>query len=105
MSFARKYDQITGRGAEVIGITVDTPEQNQAMIEKLLLPYSIVSDPEGDDVIKRYGVWDEKGRIAQPSIVVVSPDGTIRWFYTGRDFADRPLDAELFAALDAARGG
>ncbi len=105
MSFARKYDQITGRGAEIIGITVDTPEQNQAMIEKLLLPYSIVSDPEGDDVIKRYGVWDEKGRIAQPSIVVVGRDGTILWSYTGRDFADRPLDAKLFAALDAARGG
>ncbi|MCC6175663.1 MAG: redoxin domain-containing protein [Chloroflexi bacterium] len=105
VSFARKYDQITGRGAEIIGITVDTPEQNQAMIGKLLLPYSIVSDPEGDDVIKRYGVWDEKGRIAQPSIVVVGQDGTIRWSYTGRDFADRPLDAELFAALDAARGG
>lgn len=104
MSLARKYDQITSRGAEIVGITVDTPEQNRAMIEKLLLPFSILSDPEGDDVIKRYGVWDADGRIAVPSLVVVGRDGRIRWRYKGRDFADRPLDEELFAALDEARG-
>jgi peroxiredoxin len=105
VSFARKYDQITGRGADIVGITVDAPDQNRAMIEKLLLPYSILSDSEGDDVIKRYGVWDATGRIAVPSITIVGQDGTIRWLYKGRDFADRPLDEELFAALNDARGG
>jgi peroxiredoxin len=105
VSLARKYDQVTSRGAEIVGITVDTPEQNRAMIAKLLLPFAILSDPEGDDVIKRYDVWDTDGRIAVPSLVVVGPDWRIRWRYKGRDFADRPLDDELFAALDEARGG
>jgi peroxiredoxin len=84
---------------------VDSPEQNRAMIDKLVLPFRIVSDPEGDLVIKRYGVWDEQGRVAVPSIVAVGRDGKIRWLYEGKDFADRPLDSELFAALGDGQGG
>jgi hypothetical protein len=38
-------------------------------------------------------------REAHP-VVAVGRDGSIRWFYTGKDFADRPLDAELFQALE-----
>ncbi len=80
---------------------VDSPEQNRAMIEKLLLPFRILSDPDGDLAIKRYGIWDEQGRIAVPSIVAVGQDGPVRWVYTGKDFADRPLEAELFGALES----
>jgi peroxiredoxin len=80
---------------------VDSPEQNRSIIHKLLLPFRILSDPEGDLAIKRYGLWDEQGRISIPSIIAVGQDGNIRWFYKGRDFADRPLDAELFAALES----
>ena len=107
MSYARKYDQFQQRQAEVVGICVDTPEQNRAMIDKLILPFKILSDPEGDQVIKRYGLWDAEGRIAVPSIVAVGTDDAIRFFYKGQDFADRPGDDELFAALDgdAAGGG
>jgi hypothetical protein len=32
--------------------------------------------------------------------MVVGADGIIRWFYSGSDFADRPADEELLAALD-----
>jgi peroxiredoxin len=73
------------------------------MIDKLMLPFSLLSDPDGDRAIKRYGVWDEKGRIAVPSIVVVGSDGIIRWSYSGSDFADRPADEDLLAALHDTR--
>lgn len=99
MSYARKYEELEKRGAEITAITVDTPEQNAAMIEKLLLPFHILSDPDGERAIKPYGVWNEQGRIAVPSIVAVAKDRTIQYFYKGQDFADRPGDAELFEAL------
>lgn len=89
----------------MVGISVDAPEQNRAMIDKLILPYTLLSDPEGDDVIKAYGLWDADGRVAVPSIVAVGRDGKVRWFYKGRDFADRPMDDELFAALGDGQGG
>ncbi len=106
MSYARKYDQFRERRCEVMGICVDSPEQNRAMIDKLLPPFKLLSDPEGDDVIKAYGLWDAEGRIAVPAIVAAGRDGRIRYAYTGRDFADRPGDEELLRAVDdGATGG
>ena len=99
MSYARKYNEFQNRGTEITAISVDAPEQNKAMIEKLILPFHILSDPEGERVIKPYGVWNEQGRIAIPSIVVVAKDRLIRYLYKGQDFADRPGDEELFAAI------
>ena len=101
MSFARRYDRFQNRGAEITAICVDSPEQNRAMIDKLLLPSRILSDPEGELAIKRYGVWNEQGRIAIPAVVVVGRDQRIRYQYAGQDFADRPGDDEIFRALDA----
>jgi peroxiredoxin len=99
VSYARKYDEFQKRGAEITAISVDTPEQNKAMIEKLVLPFHLLSDPEGDRAIKSYGVWNEQGRIAIPSIVVVAKDHTVRYVYKGQDFADRPGDTEVLDAL------
>ena len=99
MSYARKYSQFQERGAEVTAICVDTPEQNKVMIDKLLLPFHILSDPEGERAIKPYGVWNEQGRIAIPAVVAVAKDRTIRCLYKGQDFADRPGDEELLNAL------
>ncbi len=90
MSYARKYNEFHNRGVEITAVSVDTPEQNKAMIEKLLLPFHMLSDPDGDRAIKPYGVWNEHGRIAIPSLFVVGQDRVIRYVYTGQDFADRP---------------
>jgi peroxiredoxin len=100
VSFARKYDQFQNRGAEITAICVDSPEQNRAMIDKLLLPFRILIDPEGELAIKRYGVWNEQGRIAIPAVVVVGRDRRVRYQYAGQDFADRPGDDEIFRALE-----
>ena len=100
MSFARKYAEFQTRGAAITAICVDSPDQNRAMIDKLLLPFSILSDPEGELAIKRYGVWNEQGRIAIPAVVVVGRDRRIRYQYAGQDFADRPGDDEIFRAVD-----
>jgi peroxiredoxin len=84
------------------GISVDPIENNRAMVEKLLLPFPLLSDPDGR-VIKEWDVWnDNDGGIAKPSIFAIRSDGSIGWAYVGRDFADRPTDDELFNSL---RGG
>jgi peroxiredoxin len=84
------------------GISVDPIANNVAMVDKLLLPFPLLSDPDGR-VIKEWGVWtDGEGGIAKPSIFAIKSDGSIAWEYVGGDYADRPTDDELFNSL---RGG
>ena len=69
------------------------------MVEKLDLPFPLLSDPEGE-LAKRCGLWNDKEGVAVPAIVVLDRGGAIRYLYAGNDFADRPGDAEVFGALD-----
>jgi hypothetical protein len=73
------------------------------MVGKLLLPFPLLSDPRGE-LIRSFGLWDEEEGVAKPSILVVDRSGEIRYLYTGGDFADRPGDEEVFAALDGLDG-
>ncbi len=101
-SYARNWDRFVKEGVTLAGISVDPIENNRAMVEKLLLPFPLLSDPEGR-VIREWAVWnDNDGGIAKPSIFAIREDGSIGWAYVGRDFADRPTDDELFNSL---RGG
>jgi peroxiredoxin Q/BCP len=101
-SYARDWERFVNRGVTIAGISVDPVENNAAMVEKLLLPFPLLSDPDGR-VIKEWGVWSEAdGGIAKPSIFAVRKDGSLGWRYVGQDYADRPTDDELF---DSVRGG
>lgn len=99
MSYARKYEEFERRGAQVVGISVDPPDHSAGLVEKLSLPFPLLSDPQGA-LIKRYGLWNEKDRVSVPAIVVVDRTGRIVWLYAGHDFSDRPGDDNLFSALD-----
>jgi hypothetical protein len=74
------------------------------MVEKLILPFPLLSDPEGA-LIQFFGVWNDEEHIAVPTIAVVDQAGRIVYFYSGRDFADRPGDAPIFEALDTVGHG
>jgi hypothetical protein len=87
-----------------VGISVDTVADNAAMVDKLLLPFPLLSDAHGA-LIQRVGVWNAEERIAVPTIAVVDQAGTIVYFYSGHDFADRPGDAPIFEALDGMERG
>ncbi|TMF78007.1 MAG: peroxiredoxin family protein [Chloroflexi bacterium] len=98
-SYARNWDHFVREGVGMAGISVDLIANNHAMVEKLLLPFHLLSDPEGR-VIKEWSVWtDAGGGIARPAIFAIRRDGTIGWRYVGRDFADRPTDDELFNSI------
>lgn len=87
----------------LVGISVDSPAENAAMIEKLRLPFPLLSDPDAA-AIAAWDVYDPvggtHGPIARPAIFVVGRDLSIGYDYVGRDFADRPPNADLYAAMD-----
>jgi peroxiredoxin len=101
-SYARSWDRFETEGVSLVAISVDPVENNRGMVDKLLLPFPLLSDPDAH-VIKEWGVWNENdGGVAKPAIFAIRRDGSIAWKYVGRDYADRPTDDELFNAL---RGG
>lgn len=97
---ARSYEEYLQRGATIAGVVIDSPGQNAAMVEKLALPFLILSDPDGETMIKPLGVWDEKGKMGKPAILVLTSDGQEAFRYVGADFMDRPVEDDILAALD-----
>ncbi|MBJ7601327.1 MAG: hypothetical protein DLM67_15730 [Candidatus Nephthysia bennettiae] len=102
-SYARNWERFERAGLQVAAICVDTVEQNRAMVDKLLLPFPVLSDPDAV-VIEAWGVLNaaEKG-IAKPALFLVLPDWSLAFRYVGEDFTDRPPDEELFAGAAAWR--
>ena len=81
-AFAGAYKQFEAKGVEVVGISRDSAASHLKFAEKYSLPFIILSDPELE-VIKVYGVWQEKKMYGKTTMGVVrttfiiSPDGII----------------------------
>jgi len=97
-TYAREIEEFETRGVQVAGISVDPPSNNAGMVGKLQLPFPLLSDPEGE-LARHFGLWDADEGLAVPSVIVVDQSGEVRYLYKGSDFADRPTDDEVFAAL------
>ncbi len=68
--FADIYPQIRERGAAVLGVSKDSVASHKKFEEKCALPFTLLSDPELE-VIKAYGVWQEKKNYGKISMGVV----------------------------------
>lgn len=98
---AKRHDEFLERGGRLFGLSADTPAQNAALIEKLALPFPVLSDPDRDRAITPLGFADEDDprQIARPGVVIVAPAGEIAHRHEGRDYADRPDEDALLEAL------
>ena len=70
------------------------------MVEKLDLPFHLLSDPRGE-LIKHCDLWNQEEGASEPAIVALDKSGTIQYLYSGgTDFADRPQEESLLYILD-----
>jgi hypothetical protein len=75
------------------------------MVEKLDLPFPLLSDPRGE-LIKRCGLWNEEEGVSEPAIVALNKSGMVQYLYSGgTDFADRPQEESLLYILDKVGSG
>ena len=98
MNLVEHYPEISKSDTEILAISVDPAERNRALAAKLKLPFHVLSD-EDSGVMRRYGVYDEKNKIAFPSIFLVSKSGATEFIRAARDYADRLLISEVSSAL------
>jgi peroxiredoxin len=80
------YQEVRGefesRGVQLLGISVDGAFCHRAFRDQLNLTIPLLADfhPKGE-VAQAYGVWTADYGVAGRALVMVGPDGVVRWSY------------------------
>jgi hypothetical protein len=84
-----------------VAVSVDSPGRNEAHRRRWHLPFAIVSDPGGEQLLQPLDLWNpnERGGIGWPAVLLFTPDGQEVFRARSRDFADRADDDDLFEAV------
>jgi peroxiredoxin len=92
----REFEQ---RGVQVLGISVDGAFCHKAFQKHLSLTMPLLADfhPKGE-VAKAYGIWSEDFGQSGRGLVLVGPDGTVKWSYLSPPL-EVPSPNLVFAAL------
>lgn len=119
------HDAITARGAHLVAVSPQIPDESLTLAEKQELAFDVLSDL-GSETAKQYGlafdlpdelaaVYDEFGFDLQhvngghartlplPACYVIDRDGIIRWAFADTDYTKRAEPADILAALDSLR--
>ncbi|WP_328878735.1 peroxiredoxin-like family protein [Streptomyces sp. NBC_00299] len=114
---------ITARGAHLVAVSPQIPDESLTLTEKHDLAFDVLSDL-GSDTAKQYGlafdlpddlaaVYDKLGFDLQrtngghprtlplPATYVIDRTGTIRWAFVDTDYTRRAEPSDILAALDA----
>ena len=82
-AFSEMKAQFEAAGAEVIGVSKDSPNSHDKFKAKYDLTISLASD-EGGEMLERYGVWVEKSMYGRKymgidrATFLVGPDGKVK---------------------------
>jgi hypothetical protein len=103
VKLATQYDRIHQAGAELAAVSIDDDIRQAGMSERWGFTHTrFFSDPGGETYLQPLDLYDpvERGGIALPGMVIVTPDGEEVYRYQGRDFADRTNDDDIWKTLD-----
>lgn len=82
-TFRDSFEDFQALGAEVIGISSDSPESHQRFANKHSLPFTLVSDA-GSKVRKAYGVPATLGLLPGRVTYVIDKSGTVRHLFNSQ---------------------
>ncbi|WP_447038865.1 peroxiredoxin-like family protein [Streptomyces sp. DSM 118878] len=120
------HDDITARGARLVAVSPQIPDESISLTEKEGLGFDVLSDL-GSDVAKQYGIAfdlsDELGALYNrlgfelhrvngghartlplPATYVIDPAGAVRWAFVDADYSVRAEPSDILAALDSLAG-
>lgn len=93
-TFRDSFQDFQELGAEVIGISSDSPDSHQAFASKYSLPFTLVSDT-GSSVRKAYGVPTTLGLLPGRVTYVVDQTGTVRHMFNSQFNPKKHVDEAL----------
>jgi peroxiredoxin Q/BCP len=100
-AFRDSYEQFVEAGAEVIGVSSDSPSSHQAFTAKHRLPFPIISD--ADRSLRRlFGVANPLGFIPGRVTYVIDRQGVIRLVFSALFASDEHVRKALAAVRETA---
>ncbi len=93
--------ELQGRGVKLYGISVDSPFCHKAFRRQLGIDIPLLADfePKGE-VARRYGVYIDGRGHSERALVMIGPDGVVRWAYKSPRPLEIPGANVIFDALD-----
>jgi thioredoxin-dependent peroxiredoxin len=79
-AFRDQYEVFTSAGAEVVGVSGDSPESHQKFAAKYNLPFTLLSD-RGNKVRKEYGASAAFGLFPGRVTYVIDKDGVVQYIF------------------------
>ncbi len=95
---AEQYEKFTALGAEIIAISVDGQEKSRELVDKLKIPFPVLSDTD-HRAIDAYDLYNPDGKIAKPAVLVVDKKGLLRWMFLNEDYRVRALNDAVLSEL------
>jgi peroxiredoxin Q/BCP len=86
-NFRDHFADVTEKGAQVVGISVDSVETQRRFKTEYKLPYTLLSD-EGGKVSDQYSGTMPLVGVAKRANVVIGQDGIVKTVVEGRDAVD-----------------
>lgn len=104
--YQQELDEFSARGAQVLGISVDSIYSHGAWAAVRGVSIPLLSDfhPKGE-VARRYRVWREDDGFTERALYVIDSEGRISYSDISPYLHHIPDIYELLDAVDAARGG
>ncbi len=93
-TFRDSFQDFQDLGAEVIGISGDSPDSHQKFASKYSLPFTLVSDT-GSNVRKAYGVPATLGLLPGRVTYVIDKAGTVRHLFNSQFNPKKHVDEAL----------
>lgn len=82
-AFRDQYEVFQDAGAEVIGVSADSPESHQKFAAKYQLPFTLLSDT-GNQVRKLYGVPATLGLLPGRVTYIVDQQGVVQHIFNSQ---------------------
>jgi peroxiredoxin len=91
--FVKHHEELKALDVQVLGVSVDPPEINRGVEEKLKAPFPILSDAKRE-AMQIYGTRNPnqppgEAPINTPTLVLIDKAGTIRWIHQAEDYRVR----------------
>ena len=97
-------DELEAQGTTLYGVSTDATWSQKAFKEKLGVSIEQLSDfePKGETA-RRFGAFFEPGGMTNRALVIVGPDGVVRWSHLADSPGDLPGVNLIFDGLAATR--